>query len=143
MQHGRWDPVWGTALLLVAAGLVVQLLATDADGGFQVAARVLRLMLVLAFAAMFLTARDLLALAVAAAAVALLLVTATVGLLVDPEQFVGTNRKAPKSPDEARALGVLLTAGLAVVGALVLRRWWRFRRESVGGKTLEDGAHSG
>ena len=141
MERSRWDLMWGMALLLVAIGLVVQLVATDADGGFQVTARVLRLVLVLAFAAVFLTTRDLLALAVAGGAVALLVVTATLGMLVAPEQFVGTGPKAAKTPEQAQALGVLLTVGVAVVGALVLRRWWRWRRS--GGQTVEDGAHGG
>lgn len=140
MKRSGWDLVWGTALLLVAAGLVVQLALSDA-AGFQVAARVLRLVLVLALAAMFLTTRDLAALAVGGAAVALLLIVATVGMLVAPDQFVGTGPKAAKTADQARALGVLLSVGLVVVSALVLRRWWRWRGS--GGQTLEDGPHGG
>ena len=142
MERSRWDLAWGSALLLLAAVLVVQLLVDDAEGGFQVAARVLRLVLVLAIAAMFLTTRDLAALAVGGAAVALLLLVATVGMLLTPEQFVGTGPKAANSPEQARALGVLLSGGLVVLSALVLRRWWRFRRGS-GGQAVEDGAHSG
>lgn len=140
MERSRWDLVWGTALLLIAAGLVVQLVVDDV-GGFHTAARVLRLVLVLALAAMFLTTRDLAALAVGAAAVALLLVVATVGMLAAPEEFVGTGPKAAKTPEQARAFGTLLSGGLVVLGALVLRRWWRWRAS--GGETVEDGAHGG
>jgi hypothetical protein len=97
--------------------------------------------LVLALAAMFLTTRDLAALAVGGAAVALLLLVATVGMLVGPDQFVGTGPKSAKSPDQARALGVMLSAGLVAVNALVLRRWWRWRAS--GDQTVEDGTHGG
>ena len=50
-------------------------------------------------------------------------------LEVDPEreQFVGTGPKAPESPEEAQALGLLLTALLVVVAGAILRRWWRNR----------------
>ncbi|HYF74748.1 MAG TPA: hypothetical protein VD864_18115 [Nocardioides sp.] len=143
MERSRWDVVGGSALLLVAAGLVVQLLVADATGGFQVTARVLRLVIVLAFAAVFLTRRDLAAFAVAVVAVGVLLVVGTVGLLVAPDQFVGTGPKAPESPEQARAVGLLLTVGLAVVGSLVVRRWWRFRRGSGVDEPGEDGAHGG
>lgn len=127
MSGSRTDLLWGTALLVLAAVLVVQLVIGDAGGGFQVAARVCRLVLVLALAGLFLTTRDLLALAVGAGSVALMVLVWTVGLLVAPEQFVGTGTKAPGSPDEARALGLVLTALLTVVAVFVLRRWWRVR----------------
>ena len=141
MTTSRSDLLWGTALLLVAAVLVVQLVVSDAGGGFQVAARVLRLVLVLALAVLFLTARDLAALAVGAAAVALMVLVWTVGLLVAPEQFVGTGPKAPDDPEEARAIGLVLTALLALVAGFVLRRWWRVRASA--GEGGENGAHGG
>lgn len=141
MGRPRADLLGGAVLLLLAGVLVVQLLVGDADGSFQVAARVLRLVLVLAVAAVLLTARDLLAFGVAAAAVAGLVLTATVGLLVAPEQFVGSGPKAPENPDEARALGLVVTAVLSLVASWVLRRWWRFRRS--GGQAREDRAHGG
>lgn len=127
MTKSRTDLLWGIGLLLLGAVLVVQLVMDDAGGGFQLAARVLRLVLVLALAAMFLTTRDLAAMGVAAASVVLLVLTWTVGLLVAPEQFVGTGPKAPDDPEEAQALGLLLTALLLVVAVAILRRWWRSR----------------
>ena len=87
----------------------------------------LRLVLVLALAGLFLTTRDLAAVAVAAASVVLMVLTWTVGLLVAPEQFVGTGPKAPHDVAEAQALGLLLTVLLAVVAVAILRRWWRSR----------------
>lgn len=141
MERSRGDLLWGAGFLLLGAVLVGQLALSDAGGSFQVVAWLCRLVLVLALAGLFLTTRDLVALAVAAAAVALMVLTWTVGLLVAPEQFVGGGTKAPDSPDEARALGLVLTAVLAVVGTFVLRRWWWFRRS--GGETREDGAHRG
>ena len=127
MSRSRSDLLWGSGLVLLALLLVGQLVLGDPGGSFQVVARVLRLVLVLALAVLFLTTRDLAALAVAAAAVVLMVLTWTVGLLVAPEQFVGTGPKAPDDPGEARALGVLLTTILAVVALLLLRRWWRAR----------------
>lgn len=140
MSRSRSDVLWGTALLVLAAVLLVQLVVSDAVGGFQVAARVCRLVLVLGLAALFLTTRDLAALAVGALAVGLMVLVWTVGLLVAPEQFVGTGAKAPESPDEARALGLLLTGTLAVTAALVVRRWWQARSASEG---VDDGPDSG
>lgn len=139
-NRSRADLLWGTGLLVLAVVLAVQLVVGDVEGGFQVAARVLRLVLVLALAAMFLTTRDLAAVAVAAGSVVLLVLTWTVGLLVAPEQFVGSGSKAPDNPDEARALGLILTALLAVVAAAILRRWWRFRSA---GQPGEEGAYGG
>jgi hypothetical protein len=127
VTRSRSDLLWGAGLLLLAAVLVVQLFVDDAGGGFQVAARVLRLTLVLALAALFLATRDLAAIALAGGSVVLLVLTWTVGLLVAPEQFVGTGAKAPDNPDEARALGLVLTALLLVVAVAILRRWWRSR----------------
>ena len=141
MSRSRSDLLWGTALVLLATVLVVQLVVSDAGGGFQVAARVLRLVLVLALAVLFLTTRDLAALAVGAAAVVLMVLVWTVGLLVAPEQFVGTGPKAPDDPDEARAIGWVLTALLAVVAGFVLRRWWQARGSLPEGG--EEGAHGG
>lgn len=142
MTSSRTDLVWGAGLLLIAGVLVVQLVVGDAGGSFQLVARVLRLVLVLAVATIFLTTRDLLAFGVAAASVVGMLLTATVGLLVAPEQFVGGGPKAPENPDEARALGLVLTAVLSLVGLWVLRRWWRFRHSGGRpGQTGEDGAH--
>ncbi|GAA4370207.1 hypothetical protein [Nocardioides caricicola] len=129
MTRSRSDLLWGGALLLVAAALAVQLLVDDPGGGFQRAAWVLRLVLVLGLAALFLTAHDLAAMAVAAGSVVLLVLTWTVGLLVAPEQFVGTGAKAPENVEEAQALGLLLTALLLVVAVAILRRWWRSRRD--------------
>lgn len=140
MNRSRADLLWGGGLLLLSVVLVVQLVVGDVDGGFQVAARVLRLVLVLALAAMFLTTRDLVAVAVAAGSVVLLVLTWTVGLFVAPEQFVGSGPKAPENPDEARALGLILTALLAVVAAAILRRWWRFRSA---GEPGEERAYGG
>lgn len=128
MERSRGDLLWGTGFLLLAAVLVGQLLLADPGGSFQLAARVCRLVLVLALAALFLTTRDLPALATGAVAVALLVLTWTVGLLIAPEQFVGGGPKAPDDPDEARALGLVLTAILASVAMLVMLRWLRFRR---------------
>lgn len=127
MTRSRGDLLWGAGLLLVAALLVAQLLLGDADGGFQLAARVLRLVLVLALSALFLTALDLAAIAVAAGSVVLLILVWTVGLLVSPGQFVGTGAKAPENVEEAQALGLLLTALVLVVAVAILRRWWRSR----------------
>jgi hypothetical protein len=127
VTRSRGDLLWGAGLLLLAVVLLVQLVAGDAGGGFQLAARVLRLVLVLALAGLFLTTRDVAAMAVAAGSVVLLVLTWTVGLLAAPEQFVGVGRKAPDSPEEAQALGLLLTALLLVVAVAILRRWWRSR----------------
>ena len=144
MERSRADLLWGAGLLLLAAVLVGQLVVADAGGSFQVAAWACRLVLVLALAALFLTTHDLPALAVAGAAVVLMVLTWTVGLLVAPEQFVGAGTKAPDTPEEAQALGLVLTALLAVVGAWIVRRWWRFRRSGGRpGEAREDGAHGG
>ncbi|WP_395657715.1 hypothetical protein [Nocardioides sp.] len=140
MTRSRGDLLWGTGLLLLAVVLIVQLVAGDGDGAFQVVARVFRLVLVLALAVLFLTTRDLAALAVGAASVVLMVLTWTVGLLVAPEQFVGTGPKAPDDPAEARALGLVLTALLAVVAGFVLRRWWRVRSAA---EVVEDGPDRG
>lgn len=138
MSTSRSDLLWGTGLLLVAGLLVVQLLLGDAGGSFQVATRVLRLVLVLSLAALLLTRHDLLALVVATAAVVLMLVTVTVGLVVAPEQFVGTGAKAPDDVAQARLRGALLAAAVVAGAGVVIWARWRSRSRA-GGQAVEHG----
>jgi len=135
-SRSRSDLWLGLLLLAVAAWLGWDLVAGLASGdpdhrSFLLVARVARWVLAVAFAWLLLTERhDLAALAVAGAAVVTVVLALTVGLLVDPEQFVAPDRpKAPDDVDEARALGLLLTGILAVAAGGVLRRWWRWRRQ--------------
>lgn len=133
--RSRGDVWLGVALVGLALVLGWQLVAgvagADPDHrSFLLVARIGRLVLVAAFAWLFLTDRhDLAALAVAAAAVLVVLVTLGVGLLVDPALFVDPDRpKAPDDVDEARVLGLLVTGLMALVAGTVLWRWWRSRR---------------
>jgi hypothetical protein len=128
----RSDLLVGAVCLLLGAAslawLVADLLAGERTNVFQVLARVVSALFWLSLAVVALS--DRLAVAgwrSAAGSVAALLGCLVLGLLLTPDDFVGTTAKAPHSAEEARALGLVLLA--LVVGSAGLLAW-RLRRAS-------------
>lgn len=132
--RGTKDLLLGALLLAVALAmlgwLVADLAAGTRVGGLMLVARLasVAFWLGLAWTAVS-DARGLLGVAVAGGAVATLLVAMAAGLLLTPDDFVGTTTKGPTTPEGARRLGVVLTAVLLLGGAWV---WRRFRRARTG-----------
>jgi hypothetical protein len=110
-----------------AAWLVADLLAGERTNAFQVLARVVSALFWLSLAAVALS--DRLAVAgwrTAAGSVAALFGCLMLGLLLTPDDFVNTTAKGPRTPDQARALGVVLAALVGGSGCWVA--WWVRRR---------------
>lgn len=112
------------ALALAMLGWLVADLAADRPvGGFMGVARVASVAFWLGLGWLAVSdTRGLIGVVVAGCAVVLLLVAMAAGLLLTPDDFVGTTSKGPTTPEAARLLGAVLT------GALVLGGVWAWRK---------------
>lgn len=115
------------ALALAMLGWLVADLAADRPvGGLMVAARVASVAFWLGLSVAALSdTRGLIGVVVAGGAVVLLLVAMAAGLLLTPDDFVGTTSKGPTTPEAARLLGAVLTGALVVGGVWA---WRKLRR---------------
>lgn len=134
-QRTTKDLLLGLLLLVLALAmlgwLVADLAAERPVGGLMVAARVASVAFWLGLAWVALSdTRGLIGVVVAGGSVVLLLVAMAVGLLLTPDDFVGTTSKGPTTPEAARRLGAVLTGAL-VVGGIWL--WRKLRRVTEGG----------
>jgi len=110
------------------AWLVADLLHGERTNAFQVLARVVSGLFWFSLGAVAVSDRlAVVGWRTAAGSVAALLGSLMLGLLLTPDDFVNTTVKGPHSPDQARALGLLLVVLTAGSGGWLA---WRVRRRS-------------
>lgn len=110
------------------AWLVVDLLHGERTNAFQVLARAVSGLFWFSLGAVAVSDRlAVVGWRTAAGSVAALLCSLMLGLLLTPGDFVNTTAKGPHSPDQARALGLVLVALVAGSGGFLA---WGIRRRS-------------